>query len=776
MAGKKKRARNRSKQGRPNAPVPVRGFDTAIERAQKALEQNRAQDALRLAETGLTFINPARNPQAAGVIHQLMAEAHFRLGVEAVNPQEQERHLAAALKLDPKDTRIHFHRAITHFRQGRPAEADAALAKAGDHPGVAYVRSLAQLASGKPWTESGLAAEEVNTLRLLQAFHQDQPVATLHNLTRQPLLSSSEPWRALIALRADISAGSSEYLNDLASQLPTPRSQGVFHYYAGLVNINQDRKPEARKSWLISATKGWHPTWFEDNNMYLSREGIIALAQEENWQEIVTQVDLLPNPDVLTNDRILAETVGTAYFTLGYEAAQAGKWQKAAELLRKASKFTGGRTLAQNLALCEEALENWDAAGDAWREMARRRPRSEKHPDYMTDAQVAALWAHAAECYKRSRYPTEEVVNCLRTAVKYAGDDVDMRVKLADALIEADRKDAAENELVRILEIDAQHIPSLLSLAHLRADQWGKDPITPFRQVLALDPTHQEARDGLAETYLRQAEYIDRTESILSRLPNKLIKKSNPMIKHLQGALEAVPNHPALLMELGTQYRAIGAKKEAKSTLLAAYAAEPDSARVAGFVMHDLLHMDEDGAAEQVMADFRDQSNLLMPFWVAQGEKVLACKLGNEWAIRFFDEALHLAEKGRGTDTRALALLQIVDATLDKQADDLTDHYLNLVRAEMPRSGILEFAEARALFDKTRDKTKAQRLLRRAVQLATKAGDQAVIDQIEHAQNFVSGRMNPFADILGDLGKLDDDLIERLLGDFEDLFDDSDLY
>lgn len=778
MAGKKKHGRNRAKQGRPNrssAPVPVRGFDTAIERAQRALEQNRAHDALNLAEIGLTFINPARNPQAARVINQLLAEAHFRLGVEALDPQEQETHLNAALKLDPKDARIHFHRAVTLLRQDRLADAVAALDKAADHPGAAYVRSLIQLAKNQPWPETGLAPEEINTLRLLQTIHAGLGEKTLHGFAQPPLLASNEIWQALIAQKSNPSAVTPERLAALAQPLPSPQAQGILHYYAGISALDQGQNQEARRLWTVCIQKGLRSPWFQENLLFLGRESLIAEAQAENWQAIVDRADQFPNS--ASEDRILSETAGTAYFTLGYQAAQAGKWQKAAELLREASKFTGGRTQAQNLALCEEALENWDAAGDAWREMARRRPRSEKHPDYMTDAQVAALWAHAAECYNRGEFTGEEVLTCLRTAVKYAENDLALRMKLAEALMQADRMEAAENELNRILEIDDKHIPALLSLAHMAAERLGSRGASLFKRVLAIDPANREAQDGLADHHLKQARMMDRSRTLFLRVTGQ---GTSEVVKYLKQALVDLPGHPKILLALAAEYRQLDKKKEATATLLEAYHVDPDHVETADFVMHELLHLEQTAELEEIMAHYREHPSLLMAFWINQGQRALHCELGDDWAMHFFDEALLLAEKGRDEDSRALAMLQIAEAALDEKADDLVASLMQRVGVEMPKSGILEYIEARVSFEKTRDAEKSKRLLRRAVNLATKAGDPGVLKQIEAAQNLISGRFNPVMDILRDMGKdledLDEDLLADLLDTFRRSLGDSDFF
>ena len=749
MASKKNKGRNKTSQARP-VSKPILDYATSLERAQRALEQNQADSAKYYAEKALEFINPERNPQAAAVVQQFLAEAHFRLAAVAPLAQEQERHLNAALALAPQEARFHFHRAVALFRQARLPDAAAALDKATGHPGVAFVGALLRLAASQPWEEKGITPDEANTLRLIQAAHQNKPTHALHELAQQPLLASNEIWQALIDLRSDPNAATPEHLQKLAGPLASGEAQGILHYYAGVAALSQGRRKEAGDAWGISAASGWSSPWLTENSEYLGREDVTALAQEEKWEEIVKLAEGISGS---VNDRILSETIGTAYFVLGYQAAEAAKWQKAAELLRTAGKYVGGRTLSQNLALCEEALEHWTPAADAWREMARRRPRSEDHPDYMTDAQVAALWAHAAECYDHSEYINEEVINCLRTAVKYAENDVELRTKLVDALLREDRDDAAENELARILEIDENHIPTLLRLAHIAADKWEGNPVPHFRKVLTIEPDNREARDSLAEYYLEQVGEGDAPMSIFGRLMKRGEGRS---IKLLKEALQDLPGHPQILLALGLEYREAGKKKEASATLQEAYRADPKDLKIAGSVMHELLHMNESAVVEQIVAEVRQIPSLLMGFWVSQGRQVLKCELDKSWAVRFFDESLLLADKKRGSDSRPAAMVQIIDAAFENKAHDLTKLFLDRVRAEMPESGILEYTEARVTYTEAKDVKKAQRLLRKAKRMAQKLNDPALVKEMDALETIFSGRSNPFLDILRNFGGDDD--------------------
>lgn len=748
MASKSKRGRSRSKRSRTSKPIL--DYATSLQRAQRALEQNQADSAQHFAEKALEFINPERNPQAAAAAHKFLAEAHFRLAADTFWAQDQEKHLNTALAFFPNEPRFHFHRAIALLRQAKLADVATALEKAAGHPGVDFVGALLRIATDQAWDEKGLIAEEANTLRLVQAVHQDKPAQDLHELAQQPLLASNEIWQALLDLRADTSSVAPAHLQKLAEPLSNGLAQGILHYYAGVAALSGGQKTEAQELWRASIASGWRTPWQTENSEYLAREATIELAQDEKWAEIVALTEQLPGS---VNDRILSETIGTAYFVLGFQAAEAANWQTAADYLRRAGTFTGGRALSQNLAICEEALENWNAAGDAWREMARRRPRSTDHPDYLTDAQVAALWAHAAECYDRSEYVNEEVVNCLRTAVKYAEDDIELRTKLVDALMQDEREDAAENELARILEIDENHIPTLLRLGHIAADKWDGNPVPHFRKVLAIEPDNREARDSLAAYYLEQAGSIRAPMSIFGRLMNRGEGKS---IKVLKEALQDLPGHPQILIALGVEYREAGKKKEASAALQEAYRVEPSQVETVGIVMHELLHLKESAVVEQMVAEVRQIPTLLMGFWVSQGSQALACELDDSWAVRFFDEALLLADKKRGNDSRPAALVQIVDATFENRADDLTKRYLDRVRAEMPESGILEYVEAQVYFREEKDVKKAQRMLRKAKRMAQKMDDPSLVKEMEDLEQLFAGPRNPFLDILRNFGGDDD--------------------
>src|SRR5205823_1768716 len=161
---------------------------------------------------------------------------------------------------------------------------------------------------------------------------------------------------------------------------------------------------------------------------HLLNQRIIDAAKQGDWQEAINLINSEP---ARIDDPSLKEIAGLAHYNLGYEAAKAEKWEIAARHWRKAGEQLGSCRLAQNLALAEEALENWGDSADAWREMVRRRSRKADNPDYLDNNQVAAIWRRAAECYRKDD-EVDEAITCLKTALKYAENSMELRLVITD--------------------------------------------------------------------------------------------------------------------------------------------------------------------------------------------------------------------------------------------------------------------------------------------------------------------------------------------------------
>src|SRR5262249_16791957 len=161
----------------------------------------------------------------------------------------------------------------------------------------------------------------------------------------------------------------------------------------------------------------------------------------------------------------------------------------------------------------------------------------------LTDAQIAALWRHVAECYEHAEEGTE-VLTCLKNAAKYAPEDLEVGVTIADVSRQVGRDDAAEHELERLLARNATYVPALVRLGALYDEREDHDAMAIWRRVLALEPQHPEARDALAQCYVKQVQEERPRYGWWDRVRRRSEKEKMAL---LQEGLRELPGHPALL-------------------------------------------------------------------------------------------------------------------------------------------------------------------------------------------------------------------------------------
>jgi tetratricopeptide (TPR) repeat protein len=573
----------------------------------------------------------------------------------------------------------------------------------------------------------------------VERLRQGRPRAELLDLVGQPLLGKDpRMWQALSEMRGDAEAAPTALLQGAAANVGRKSVSRILNYYRGVAALRRGDKETARTAWLSAVGAGLSTPWATQNLAYLLREQVLELAQTGRWSDVVVMADRLTTPSRLAErggatsafeDRILAETIGLACYHLGYEAAQGGQWSTAVSHWRKANEYLTSRYLAQNLALAEEALGNWVQAAEAWRDMVRRRPRKPDHPDYLTDVQVAAIWSHAAYCYERVGVTNEQIA-CLKHALEYAPDDAAIRLKLADAMSQAERDWTAQSQLEQLLEREPENVEALLRLAALYDQSWYYEPAPLWRRVLAIEPQNSEARDSLAQDYIARVQGTpDRPRTWAEAMGRSAADK----IALLEEGLKELPDHPKLLLEIGTVYAGQkGQGKKARDYLLRAFKAAPDKADIVGPLLHELFHADAEATVAELLPQVRQMPGLLPGFWINQGAMILHCKLGEAWATSFFDEAIILAEQQpHGDITKAGIMIDVFEAAYGKGSKDLIEWYELRIRDEVPGSGAVEYLDAHHLYHKQRDVKGAQKMLRRAQQVARKANDAGVLSRIE---------------------------------------------
>lgn len=297
-----------------------------------------------------------------------------------------------------------------------------------------------------------------------------------------------------------------------------------------------------------------------------------------------------------------------------------------------------------------------------------------------------------------------------------------------------------------------------------------------WQQVLAIEPKNEDARTALAMLYVEQAGGgVDSPFAMLAQM--RAGKKAPEQI--LQEGLEQVPNHPILLVELARRYHRDEKKKpDARDLLMQAARVAPKDVMIMNAVLHELLHADGGDQVRELTAQTRQITGLRPSFWLSQGEQVLQCKLGAEWAQFFWEQALVAAQAMRDEDSPAATLLHIYDLAEEHEELTLAERYANQLRKEHPKSGALEYIDASKLWRKDAEKTAPiLRLLNKAKSTAQKAGEVEIVSMAEgfemsvkypHRHPLFGGR-NPFLELMAGFDDDDDD-DDDLNIDEDDLF------
>lgn len=721
-------------------PDRAKAFRTLLQEARRTLEKSEVELALKLAEQTEQLAQSEEERQACD---SLLAEIYFKRALNGVS-QTVVDDLEMAVLLAPQETRYQVHLARALERVGRVDEAFdyyEAAAEALQDSTVGYLWCMTALTAGRPLPTVDLTPAEQNTLGIAQQLVSGDPESV--QLTG-PVLGGSLPlWRALTQMLTEEAAVPMEDLKTASEALAGAEVAGIAQYYVGVTAL---RAGDLDTAWRVLADaqkSGYATPWLEGNLSYLSRARAIRRAETGDWrgainagEPILRQVD----------DRVLAETVSLAHFHLGYDAALAGDWATATHHWQQAEGYSSNRYLAQNLALAREQQADWEGAAEAWRDMIRRRPRKADHPDYLDDNQVAGLWGHAAECYKRANNPVEAIA-CLRNGLKYAPDDIEMRRELSEALTANEQFEAAESELNRILEKDPDDIEALVGLGQLYAtDHWwrSRPKMTQvLKRALELDPDHQEAREILAIHYIEHGRrYSD-------------WGMYGSAAEQYREGLEHLPDYALLYANLAQAERHLGHKDEARQHLLQAFDLEPDRTRTVTVVLHELLHLGAEDDIDRLLPRVRQMPGLLPQFWVDLGTDLLKCHLGAEWAEGFFDDALALVDQPWVSETRAEVLVNIVMnlSAVRELAGGLERMYRGRIDGEVPQSGAKELIDALEAIFRQQNWDKAERLLGKARHKARKAGEEGLLARIEATEELL------FA---GPLGMFD--FLDQLLG------------
>ena len=774
MASRKARKQRKQKQ-QGKLPLPSNAAET-LKQSLVALRRNNIDQVGKLVTRALA-LNPS--PQEQANAQTILVEAYFRVAIN--NAQERLKYLDEAIKINPKVAKVRHYRALTLWQDYLEnktsslqetltemlSDLDVAYKLEPERDGVVYLQQLIKLAlaSGKLELKNENLNEEKraildNTKNFLKGTREENYIDNG--------AFASELWQLLADMRASEGAAPKEDLQRLDQGLRkagdvTQRARGIVHYYLGVVEARQGNLARAATIWLEAKRLTYNSAHLNLNLGQGQIEQAFQAIDERKWQQAIKTLFPFIEGKLLSPEtkiyRLVLETLTYAHDNAAYEAALASNWSQAKQQWQKAVSYVSKRHIYQNLALVEEALNNWEEAALAWRDLLKRRPRKESNPDYLTDRQVMALWRHAAECH--SRDPSggyEEAIHCLKKAVQYADaeSELEIRQEIVDTLQREGRYDASENELKRILELDPENMQALLKLATFYDEKtsWWKNDSLPFwKRAHLLDLRNQEAKDGLAKAYINR------------------LKRSSPkeVGKILNEALDILPNHPKLLVFKAEEFYYKKDSKSAVDFLEQAYKIAPEDKTVLAMVLSRLALFNAKKETNAILSEVRQVPSVSPKFWIRLADDVYEQSLGRQdmptgrllnlfggrapshkdpeehvflWMRTFLDEGIALAEKYELTKqysgdntihSKVEAFLFAYESADATQDEGLMEYYKERIVDEFEDIGLFEYVEAFTMFDYIDDagtEKEIQKLLMTAQRKAKKSNNKELLEAV----------------------------------------------
>ncbi len=551
---RKRKQRQKKQKVRLTAPV-------LIQRGLTAFQQANYDVAIKDWEQA------RQKPSASETIAAPLAEAYFRRAMTAAQPRLTD--LQQAAKLQPADHVYRYHLALAHHRMGElaPAESGYRRLLAETPPFKRAAVPLAQLlidqkksATKDPvWNE--LSPEEQRQLVAAEALVRNKAASTLQGLVEAPL---HPLWHGLLAIALNDKETAQQNLQSLvdASSELHPLARGVACYYLGVLAAEAGQTEAALAHWQAARSGGLNSAHLRKNLSALAYERALKEQQAGQPQKAI---ELLEQVQAGSLNADLKDFYHQLNLDLGYAAAQQDNWQQALAYWQKAEQAgDDSRKLIFNLALAYQKQEEYWKSAEYWRTLLRRRPRKAGHPDALTDQQVARVWQNIAENYsKAGEY--EESVKTYKNAVKWAPDNLDLRLKLVEAYQSEGRWQAAENELNRILEKDPDNIRALTLLAESYSDDYSPTRARDiWLRILELEPKNPIARQQLAHSYVEQGSRFTQWGQYQTA------------INILEEGLKYVPDNQRLLVMMGGAYADWGKLKQARQYLDQARTVNPN--------------------------------------------------------------------------------------------------------------------------------------------------------------------------------------------------------
>jgi tetratricopeptide (TPR) repeat protein len=560
----KKRGRSKKRQAREKSRTNLSGAALTAQ-GLAAFKRSDYSQAIRAWEQA------RQKPDGSDKLPAALAEAYFRRALSGPASQNISD-LRQATQLAPAEPRYHYHLALAQHRLGFLDEAEPIYRQllAGSPPFERAAEPLAQLLVAQKkalnqdpvWAHLDEAAK--NRLSVAEAIIKKKADSTLSRLAAQ---ASLEPlWRGLALLAAEECGPARQSLqaaqagSDKLSKVP----RAAAYYYLGVLAARENHLEQALDHWKAAQAQGLNTRPLRENLATLLYQQ--ALAEQQAGRP-AQALELFEQFGDLRGTRIKqSELYRQLNLELGYAASKKGNWQQALRHWQEAEEAgDDSRQLLLNLALAYQRVEQHYEAAEYWRMLLRRRPRKADHPDALSDDQVARIWQNVAENYSMAGY-YEEAITTYKNSIKWAPDNLNLRLKLVEAYQTEGRWQAAINELQRILDKNPDHVQALIMLAEIYSeDYWTyRQAHALWQRVLKLEPQHPVARQQLARLYEKQGSFSAQWGQLRDAL--KIYKEG----------LALVPDSQRLCTVIGGTYADLGDFKQARQYFEKALAINPN--------------------------------------------------------------------------------------------------------------------------------------------------------------------------------------------------------
>lgn len=564
----KRSSRRRRRERRKQKQQQLSGPEL-VEQGQQAFKQADYEQAIE------SWLQARNKEDVSPKISQAIAEAYFR---QAIHGDDPVSNLQKAIKIQSKENRFHYHLALAYHRQDKLdkaepiyrqllAQSPAYQRAAGPLTQLLIERNKA-ISNDPVWEQ--LSPAEQSQLFAAEAMVRQKTSSTLQRLLEDETIDPL--WRGLLV--CDLGKqGNKEQAREFlqtASEKHEGVRQSVAQYYLGTLAIKDDQPEAALEYWQTAQDNGLDSPHLKNNLVALRYQYAFIEQQAGRHEQALKLLETLNNHKLNVNNQNLQDLIRQLNWDMGYQAAQKGDWQQARQRWEMVQKMGDNhRRLFFNLALAYQKTEEHYTAAKHWRTVLRRRPRKNDDPDALTDEQVARIWQAVAENYSTAG-DYEEAIKTYKNAVKWAPDNINLRLKLVEAYQTEGRWQAAVNELNRILEKKPDHVPALIMLADSYSDDWvfsrrGQDL---WQRILKLEPQNPIARQQLAHIYEQRGSFSVQWGNV------------KDAIETFKEGLEYVPDSYRLLLSIGMSYARLNDLEETRNYFNQALKVDPENLNV----------------------------------------------------------------------------------------------------------------------------------------------------------------------------------------------------